>query len=218
MAQDTQKIRVLIIDDHAVVRGGLQFFFARSRDIEVVGEAEDGERALLACQRLNPDVVLMDLVMPRMDGIEATRRIHAQFPDLPIIVLTSFEDQDLIQRAFQAGAMSYLLKDTPGKELGEAIRAAHAGRSTVAPSVTQKLIHAVAQPHMPGYDLTHRELDVLRCLCAGLSNAQIADRLTVSSNTVRHHVRNILSKLHVNNRTSAVAIALENNLVRESSD
>ena len=186
-----------------------------SKDIEVAGEAGDGERALLACQHLNPDVVLMDLVMPRVDGVEATRRIHAQFPYTPIIVLTSFEDQELIERAFQAGAMSYLLKDTPAKELGEAIRAAHAGRSTVAPAVTQKLIHAVAQPARPGHDLTERELDVLRYMCAGLSNAEIGERLIVSPNTVRHHVRNILAKLNVNNRTAAVAFALENNLIRQ---
>lgn len=206
-------IRVLIVDDHAVVRGGLKFFMATTPDIEVVGEADNGVRALHMCTQLQPDVVLMDLVMPEMDGITATKAIRDQFPHIQVIALTSFQEEDLVQRALRAGAISYLLKDVATSELFAAIHAAHAGRSVLAPDVTRMLVRAVAQPHRLGHDLTEREQEVLRLLVVGLSNGQIADQLVISRNTVRHHVRNILAKLDASNRTEAVGLALKHNIV-----
>jgi NarL family two-component system response regulator LiaR len=155
----------------------------------------------------------MDLAMPQMDGIEATRLLRQRHPGIRVIVLTSYQEEDLVERALQAGAISYLLKDIPAKELGDAIRAAYAGRSTLAPEVTQMLIHVVARPPRVGYDLTEREVEVLRLMTIGLSNAQIGERIMISRNTVRYHVRNILSKLHADNRTGAVALAMQHELV-----
>jgi NarL family two-component system response regulator LiaR len=211
--EEANRIRVLLVDDHAVVRGGLRYFLATTPDIEVIGEADDGERALRLCEHLRPDVVLMDLLMPALDGIEATRMLRQRYPTLRVVALTSFFDEDLVQRALQAGAISYLLKDVGAKELGQAIRAAYAGRSILAPEVTERLIRAVTGPPKPGHDLSERELEVLSLLVLGLSNADIAARLTISRNTVRHHVRNILDKLDAANRTEAVALAVQLGLV-----
>lgn len=206
-------IRVMIVDDHAVVRGGLKFFLLGFDDLELAGEAEDGEEALRLCSQIQPDVVLMDMVMPGMDGATATQAIRERYPQVQVIALTSFKEQDLVQRALQAGAIGYLLKDVQADELAEAIRAAHAGRPTLAPEATQALIQAATQPPQPGHDLTEREREVLALIVKGLSNNEIAERLVVSISTVKYHVGGILSKLSAANRAEAVALALQHHLV-----
>ncbi|MFL5807462.1 MAG: response regulator [Roseiflexaceae bacterium] len=206
-------IRVLIVDDHAVVRGGLNFFLSTTDDIEVVGEAADGEQALRLCAQLHPDVVLMDMLMPQMDGFTAIQHIRQRYPDIRAIALTSFLEGEFVQRALQAGASGYLLKDVQARELANAIRAASAGRSTMASEATQALIQTMAQPTQPGEPLSAREREVLVGLAKGLSNSEIAAQLTISTNTVRHHVRNILAKLEVTNRTEAVHVAMQRGLV-----
>jgi len=207
-------IRVLLIDDHAVVRGGLSFFLSTTDDIEIVGEAADGEQALRLCAQLHPDVVVMDMLMPQMDGFTAIQHIRQQHPDMRVIALTSFLDGKLVQRALQAGASGYLLKDVQARDLADAIRAAYAGRSTLAAEATQALIQTVAQPAaQQGEALSAREHEVLVGLARGLSNGEIAAQLTISTNTVRHHVRNILAKLEVTNRTEAVHVAMQRGLV-----
>ena len=162
---------------------------------------------------LQPDVVLMDLVMPEMDGAAATKLIREQYPDVQVVALTSFPEEDLVQTALQSGAISYLLKNVSADELADAIRAARLGRSTLAPEAAQALIHATMRAPEVGYDLTPREQEVLALMVEGLSNPEIADRLVVSRSTVKFHVSSILSKLEVNSRTEAVAFALQHNLV-----
>lgn len=206
-------IRVMIVDDHAVVRGGLKFFLLGFDDLELAGEAEDGEEALRLCDQLHPDVILMDMMMPGIDGAAATQAIRQRYPQVQVIALTGFKEQDLVQRALQAGAIGYLLKDVQALELAEAIRAAHAGRPTLAPEATQALIQAATQPPQPGHDLTEREREVLALMVKGLSNNEIAERLVVSISTVKYHVSGILSKLGAANRAEAVAIALQHHLI-----
>jgi NarL family two-component system response regulator LiaR len=207
-------IRVLLVDDHAVVRSGLAAFLMVFDDLELVAEAGSGEEAVRLCRELEPDVVLMDLVMPGMDGAAATKAIRAECPDVQVVALTSFKEEELVQGAMEAGAIGYLLKNVSADELAGAIRAAHAGRPTLAPEAAQALIHAATQPRKPGYDLTDREREVLELMVEGLSNSEIADRLVVSSSTVKFHVSNILSKLAVKSRTEAVAFALQEGLVK----
>jgi NarL family two-component system response regulator LiaR len=165
------------------------------------------------CEKLQPDVVLMDLVMPGMDGAQATRAIRAQCPQVQVVALTSFKEDELVQGALQAGAIGYLLKNVSADELADAIRKAHAGRATLAPEAAQVLIQAARQPPSPGYDLTPRELEVLALLVEGLNNPEIADRLVVSRSTAKFHVSSILSKLGVSNRTEAVSLAMQHKLV-----
>lgn len=206
-------IRVLIVDDHAVVRSGLAAFLMAFDDLDLVGEAASGAEALRMVDERAPDVVLMDLVMPEMDGATAAKHIREQFPEVQVIALTSFPEEDLVQSALQAGSISYLLKNVSADELADAIRAAVAGRSTLAPEAAQALIHATTRPPELGHDLTPREHEVLELMVEGLSNPDIADRLVVSRSTVKFHVSSILSKLGVTSRTEAVATALQHNLV-----
>jgi NarL family two-component system response regulator LiaR len=206
-------IRVMLVDDHLMVRRGLATFLRVFDDLELAGEAPDGLAAVQLCARLKPDVVLMDMVMPEMDGATATHLIRQQNPAVQVLALTSFKDEKLVQNALQAGAIGYLLKDVSAEELAQAIRAAHAGRATLSPQATEALVHAANQPPEPGHDLTERERAVLALLVEGLTNTQIAARLVVSPSTIKSHVSNILAKLGVTCRAEAVALALRNKLV-----
>ena len=210
---ESKPIRVLLVDDHAVVRSGLGAFLLAFDDLELVGEAGGGEEAVRLCEQLRPDVVLMDLVMPGMDGAAATRAIRERCPQIQVIALTSFKEQELVQGVLEAGAIGYLLKNVAANELAGAIRAAHAGRPTLAPEAAQALIQATREPLSPGHDLTPREREVLALMVEGLSNPEIAKRLVVSPSTVKFHVSSILSKLGVTSRTEAVALAVQHHLV-----
>ncbi|GIV84036.1 MAG: DNA-binding response regulator [Candidatus Roseilinea sp.] len=213
VSSDEKMIRVLIVDDHPMVRSGLKALLSAYDDLELAGEASNGAEAVRMCARLKPDVVLMDLVMPEMDGATATQIIREQNPNVQVVVLTSFKEDELVQGALRAGAIGYLLKNVSADELASAIRAAHAGRPTLAPEATQALIHATTQPPAVGSDLTEREREVLALMVQGLSNQDIASRLYVSQSTVKFHVSSILSKLYVSNRTEAVALAVKQKLV-----
>ena len=206
-------IRVMIVDDHTMVRTGLATFIQVKPDLELVGEARNGQDALNLCEQLQPDVILMDLVMPKMDGIAATRAIRERWPQIHIIALTSFQEKELVQDALQAGAIGYLLKDVSSDELAEAIRAAFAGRMTLAPEAAQALVQMASQGPEPGRDLTTREREVLALMVEGLNNPQIGERLSISVTTVRSHVSNVLSKLGVSNRAEAIVLAVRNKLV-----
>jgi len=209
-------IRVMLVDDHAVVRSGLSAFLLAFDDLELAGEASDGAEAVRRCQEIQPDVVLMDMVMPEMDGAAATRAIRENCPEVQVIALTSFKEDELVQGALEAGAIGYLLKNVSANELANAIRAAHVGRPTLAPEATEALIHTTTHPSLPklGHDLTPREKEVLALMAKGLNNSDIGERLVVSRSTVRFHVSNVLSKLHAASRTEAVAVALQHHLVK----
>ncbi len=206
-------IRVLLVDDHAVVRSGLGAFLLVHDDLELVGEAGGGEEAVRLCEQLQPDVVLMDLVMPDMDGAAATRIIRERWSRIQVVALTSFKEKDLVQGVLEAGAIGYMLKNVSADDLAAAIRAAHAGRSTLAPEAAQVLIQATREPLSPGYDLTPREWEVLALMVEGLNNPEIAKRLVTSRSTAKFHVSNILSKLGVTSRTEAVSLALRHDLL-----
>jgi two-component system, NarL family, response regulator LiaR len=205
-------IKVMIVDDHAVVRSGLSAFLLAFDDLEHVGDATGGAEAVGKCQSLRPDVVLMDLVMPDVDGAEATRRIKEACPEVQVIALTSYKEDDLVQGALRAGAISYLLKNVTADELADAIRGAHAGRSTLAPEAAQVLVKAATEPAQDE-GLTSRELEVLRLMVHGDRNPDIAEKLFVSRSTVKFHVSNILMKLGAATRTEAVAVAVQRRLV-----
>lgn len=209
----SQPIRVLLVDDHEMVRQGLATFLMVYDDLELAGEASNGSDALQVCEQVNPDVVLMDLIMPELDGVAATRAIRKQFPAVQVLALTSFKDEELVKNALQAGAIGYLLKDVTADELAEAIRAAYTGHTTLSPEVARALAHAASQPPPPGYDLTEREREVLALLVEGLNNKQIAEKLFVSPSTIKSHVSNILSKLGVTSRTEAASLALRHRLI-----
>ena len=209
----SQPIRVMLVDDHTMVRRGLAAFLKVFDDLQLAGEAESGTAAIQLCGELLPDVVLMDMVMPDMDGATATRAIRQQFPQVQVIALTSFKEGDLVKNALQAGAIGYLLKDLSADELAQAIRAAHAGRATLSPEAAQALIETTNQPPEPGLALTEREREVLALMVEGLNNTQIAAKLTVSPSTIKSHVSNILAKLGVASRTEAVTLALRNHIV-----
>jgi len=213
MTPPSPRIRVLIVDDHAMVRRGLATFLKVFDDLELAGEAASGQAAIQLCVELQPDVVLMDMVMPDMDGAAATRLIRGQSESIQVLALTSFKEGILVQSALQAGAIGYLLKDVSADELAQAIRAAHAGRATLSPEAAQALVHAASQAPAPGLDLTERELAVLALMVEGLNNTQIAAKLSVSPSTIKSHVSNILSKLGVASRTEAVTLALRNHLI-----
>jgi NarL family two-component system response regulator LiaR len=209
----TQPIRVMVVDDHAMVRRGLATFLMAFDDLEMAGEAANGDVAIQQCAEMRPDVVLMDMVMPGMDGAAATREIRQQFPQVQVIALTSFKEEGLVTGALQAGAIGYLLKDVSAEELAQAIRAAHLGRSTLSQEATQALVHATARPPEPGQDLTPREREVLALMIKGDTNAQVAEKLGVSPSTIKSHVSSILSKLGVDSRTEAVALAVRHDLI-----
>ncbi len=206
-------IRILLVDDHAVVRSGLSKFLMVNKDFKLVGEASDGAEALMLVGLHKPDVVLMDLMMPGMDGITATREIRSKYPQTKVIALTSFSEQNLVQGALQAGAVGYLQKNVTAAELGSAIRSAHAGRMTLSPEAAQVLAQSVTQPHIPGSDLTERERDVLKLMVEGLNNIEISKRLVVSLGTVKFHISHIFQKLGVDSRVEAVKLAIERKLV-----
>jgi NarL family two-component system response regulator LiaR len=206
-------IRVMLVDDHTMVRRGLATFLLVFDDLELAGEAANGDEAIQLCARLLPDVVLMDLAMPEMDGVTATRLIRQRFPGVQVLALTSFAEEALIQNALQAGAIGYLLKDVTADELAQAIRAAHAGDATLSPAAVQAMVRAATQPPAPGHDLTKREHTVLALMVDGLSNTEIADKLFVSPSTIKSHVSHILRKLDATSRTEAAALAVRYHLV-----
>jgi len=209
----SQPIRVMLVDDHTMVRHGLATFLKVFDDLLLVGEAESGAVAIKLCAKVLPDVILMDMVMPEMDGAATTRAIRQKFPTIQIIALTSFKEGDLIKNALEAGAIGYMLKDVSADDLVRAIRAAHAGRATLSPEAAQSLVETANLPPLPGQDLTEREREVLTLMVEGLNNTQIAGKLTVSPSTIKSHVSNVLAKLGVASRTEAVTLALRNHIV-----
>lgn len=211
--KESQIIRVMLVDDHNVVRSGLATFLRAYEDLELVGEAKNGLEAVSLCHHKKPDVILMDLMMPEMDGIAATRAILADCPEIKIIAMTSFEEEELVQGVLAAGAMSYLLKNVTSDELAKAIRDAVSGRSTLSPEAARVLIQATRPAKQPLYDLTEREMEVLNLVVQGYSNQQIADTLVISLATVKAHISSILSKLHVSSRAEAIAYAIKHKLV-----
>lgn len=215
-----ERIGVLICDDHPVVRQGLRTFLELAEDLEVVGEAADGEEAIDKAIELLPDVVLMDLVMPKVDGIEATRRIREASPTTRIVVLTSFATDEKVFPAIKAGATGYLLKDTEPVQVAEAIRAVRRGESLLHPTVAAKLVHDYVSEERkaPGGTLTERELDVLRLVAEGKTNREIAKELVVSEKTVKTHVSNILAKLHLGDRTQAALYAVRRGIAPPGSE
>jgi NarL family two-component system response regulator LiaR len=211
---ENKPIKVLLVDDHAVVRSGLAAVLLTYDDLQLVAEAGSGEEAVRLTERYRPDVILMDLVMPGMDGVAATRAIHERWPDIKIIILTSFKEKDMVDGALKAGAMSYLLKNISADELVKAVRGAATGQARLSPEAAQVLIQEIRQPHQPGFDLTEREKEILKLMVEGMANSAIADKLVVSQSTVKFHVSNVLSKLGATSRTEAVSIALKQNLVK----
>ena len=212
---ETRHIRLVIVDDHRVVRSGLSAFLLAFDDLKLVGEASGGEEAVRVCSDVKPDVVLMDLAMPGMDGIAATRVIRELCPKTQVIALTSFGDQERVQAALKAGAIGYLLKDVSDVELVAVVRNAAAGQPTLAAEAQRALIQATTSPKAPGSDLTKREREVLALMVKGMSNDQIAEHLFVRPSTTKFHVSNILTKLGVTSRTEAVVMALQNHLVEK---
>jgi NarL family two-component system response regulator LiaR len=218
MMDATEKIKVLIVDDHQVVRQGLRTFLELQEDVLVVGEAGDGETAVDMVRRLNPNVVLMDLVMPRLDGISATRQVKSLGTGVKVIALTSFTEDDKVFPAIQAGASSYLLKDVSPDDLVEAIRAVHRGEARLHPDIARKLMEQVVQQASPlrqsqFEDLTEREREVINLVAKGRSNQEIANELVISEKTVKTHVSNILGKLQLEDRTQLAIYAIKKGLV-----
>jgi two-component system, NarL family, response regulator LiaR len=207
------KIRVVVVDDHVLVRSGIEVVLGMFDDIELVGEAGDGEEAVRLCEELRPDVVLMDLVMPGTSGVEATRRVLASCPDTRVVALTSFTDEDLIGETLRAGAIGYLMKNVSADQLAGAVRSAHAGRATLAPEAADALVRSVSAPSSGADSLTAREQQVLKLMADGLTNADIAERLVIGVATVKTHVSSVMSKLGVSTRTEATAIAIRRGLV-----
>ena len=209
----SQTIRVMLVDDHNVVRSGLATFLRAYEDLELVGEAKNGFEAINLCHQKKPDVILMDLMMPEMDGIAATQAILEDYPDIKIIAMTSFEEEDLVQGVLAAGAISYLIKNVTSDELAKAIRDAASGKSTLSPEAARVLIQATRPTKQPSFDLTEREKEVLNLVVQGNSNQQIADTLVISLATVKAHISSILSKLQVSSRAEAIAYAIKHKLV-----
>lgn len=207
------RIRVVIVDDHELVRSGLESTLLLFDDIELVAQADSGEAAVRACEEAQPDVVLMDLVMPGMSGTEATREILTRCPAARVLALTSFSDEELIEGALRAGAIGYLTKNISGAQLATAIRGASAGVPTLAPEAAAVLMHAVATPDVLGKDLTPRERQVLALVAEGLNNSEIADRLVISLSTAKRHVSSVIAKLGASSRTEAATMAVRHHIV-----
>jgi NarL family two-component system response regulator LiaR len=216
----TKPITVLIVDDHEVVRSGIRAFLEAQPDITIVGEAKSGEDAIRLSLEHIPDVVLMDLVMAKMDGVEATREVKDASPRTQIVVLTSYHEDEYIFPSLQAGAISYILKDAKMEDLAEAIRRAAEGEATLHPRVASRVIHEIQGTNgkalNPYSELTTREMEVLKLIANGLSNSEIAHDLVISENTVKGHVSNILSKLHLADRTQAAVFAWQKGIVRRN--
>ncbi|THE09097.1 response regulator transcription factor [Bacillus timonensis] len=209
-------IKVLFVDDHEMVRIGVSSYLSAQPDIEVVGEADDGKKAIELALELRPDIILMDLVMKEMDGIEATRRIIESWPEAKIIIVTSFIDDEKVYPALEAGATSYMLKTSKASEIAEAVRKTHHGQSVLEPEVTGKMMVRMRQKdtHLPHEELTNREMEILLLIADGKTNQEIADELFIALKTVKVHVSNILSKLEVQDRTQAVIYAFKHSLVK----
>jgi NarL family two-component system response regulator LiaR len=210
--QNQVSTRVLLVDDHDMVRRGLAVFLLAYDDFELVGEAVNGKEALELCAELHPDVVLMDLMMPVMDGVTAIQAIRKNFPDIQVIALTSFSEEKLVEASLKAGAIGYLFKNVSVDELASAIRAASKGQPTLSAEATRILINKTMKPAAPGDDLTDREREVLKLLVEGRSNPEIAERLSVSRSTVKTHVSHIFEKLGASNRLEAVSLAIRHHL------
>ena len=210
-----EEISVIIVDDHAIVRQGLRTYLDLQPDIEVVGEAANGSEAIALARETLPDIVLMDLVMPNTDGVEATRAITVLSPSTRVIVLTSFSEDEKVFASIKAGAQGYLMKDVLPAELVRAIRTVHRGEAQLDPEIARKLMQEFTnpQPTTPKHDLTERELEVLRLIAQGKSNKDISDELVLSEKTVKTHVSNILQKLHLSDRTQAAVYALRQRIV-----
>lgn len=207
-------ITILLVDDHAVVREGLRAFLELQDGLQVVGEAQDGEEAVAQAERLDPDVILMDLVMPRLDGVAAMRRLREAAPRSRVVVLTSFLEDERLLPAIQAGAAGYLLKNTEPAELARAIRAAHDGEAIIDPTVAARLVAALADGRPPaGQELTRREREVLQLIVRGRSNKRIAFELGIAEKTVKTHVGHVLAKLGVTDRTQAALLAVREGIV-----
>ena len=206
-------IKVMIVDDHMLVRDGINLLLSTFEDIQVISVVDSGDKALRLCAQEQPDVILMDLVMPDQDGPETIERIMKQFPEIKVIALTSFVEEDLVVRSVQAGAIGYLLKNVSADKLAEAIHAAKVGQSTIDSMAAQILLQASQKPTQVGDDLTERERQVLTLIAQGMTNKEIAQQLSLSHGTVRVYVSHVLAKLGVGNRTEAARLALENNLV-----
>jgi two-component system, NarL family, response regulator LiaR len=206
-------IRVVIVDDHLLVRSGLEAVLAIFDDIEIVAQAESGSEAVAVCRREHPDVVLMDLIMPDMNGVEATQAVLAACPETHVVALTSFTDEGLVEDTLRAGAIGYLMKNVSADQLADAIRAAHVGRSTLAPEAADVLVRAVSAPREIGETLSQREREVLKLMAEGLTNADIASRLVIGVSTVKTHVSSVIAKLGCSTRTEACALAIRRGLV-----
>ena len=214
-----ESIRVIIADDHAMVRSGLRLFLLAFEDLRMVGEAANGEEAVRLCAKEKPDVILMDLVMPMMDGIRATQELHVHFPNIKVIGLTSFFDPELIEEMLNAGAISFLMKNIQATELASAIRDAYHGKPTISTEILDAIKRKTGLFHpaqKSSHNLSAREMEVLALVAIGLSNAAIAQKLVISLSTAKFHVSSILTKLNVSNRSEAVSLALQEGLIDTS--
>ena len=213
---EANSIRVLIVDDHEIIRTGITYSLTAYPDMEIVGEASSGQEALKLCRETQPDVVLVDMVMPEMDGVQTTQAIRKEHPQVQVLALTSFHDRERVWQVMQAGAAGYLVKGVTASELAEAIRVAYVGQTVLSPEASQALIVPDEPQPALGQDLTQREQEILALLVKGLSNAEIAQRLTITISTTKHHVSAVFRKLGVASRAEAMALVLEQGLIRDS--
>ena len=207
-------IRILVVDDHIIVREGLISVLKTFPEFEIVGDASSGKMAISLCEKLRPDVVMMDLKMPHMSGVEATRLIRDAMPDIQVLVLTSFIDDELVQAALEAGAIGYLLKDASIHEIANAVRSVAQKQTVLSPEVMQSLIHSRNGDDKEDFNLKSREVEVLRWMVSGLTNVEIAERIMLSKATVKYYISSIFEKLGVSTRTEAVVLAMQHHLVQ----